>query len=94
MDAGVFGTRVIGGGLAVVEPGWVDGLWSVGRLLVPAGAGCNTLGCAEVMPSPSPLGSAPWGGMVLFGLGQSWAQSHESATPSVGGHADTELAVI
>jgi hypothetical protein len=32
--------------------------------------------------------------MVLFGLGQSWAQSHESATPTYGGHADTELAVI
>ena len=32
-------------------------------------------------------------GMVLFGLGQSWAQSHESATPTYGGHADTELAV-
>jgi hypothetical protein len=32
------------------------------------------------------------GGMVLFGLGQGWAQSHKSATPTVGGHADTELA--
>ena len=33
------------------------------------------------------------GGMVLFGLGQGWAQSHKSVTPAVGDHADTELAV-
>lgn len=79
-----------GGGLAVVDDGlgWVRS-WSAGsgfRLVRDA-----TLGCAEVMPPPRPdrLG----GGMELFGLGQGWAQSHKSATPSVGGHADTELAV-
>jgi len=79
---------------AAAAPSWRSaGLWAVvvGRLLVPTGAGCNTLGCAEVMPSPRP--DRCGGGMELFGLGQGWAQSHKSVAPAVGDHADTELAV-
>src|ERR687892_4700 len=56
-----------------------------------ASAVCSTLGCAWTCLRHAPVGSG--GGMVLFGLGRGWAQSHESATPTVGGHADTELAV-
>jgi len=51
----------------------------------------STLECAWPCPRHAPVGSG--GGMVLFGLGRGWAQSHESATPAVGGHADLELAV-
>jgi len=56
-----------------------------------ASAVCSTLWCAWSCLRHAP--DRPGGGMVLFGLGQSWAQSHKSATPSVGGHADLELAV-
>ncbi len=82
---------MIGDGCAVVA---VVGLLTVAVAgtvlsLVRCAASCGVHGHAFAN-APIDLG----GGMVLFGLGQSWAQSHESATPSVGGHADTELAVI
>jgi hypothetical protein len=65
------------------------------RHLVPAGAGCIDAGVCRGHAFAIAAGDrSSEGGMVLFGLGQSWAQSHESATPTVGGHADTELAVI
>ena len=64
------------------------------RHRVAASAVGSTLGCAWSCLRHVPGGRLPGGGMVLFGLGQSWAQSHESVTPAVGDHADLELAVI
>ena len=63
---------------------------AVCQLRCAAGAGCTTLGCAWSSLRRRPTGGR---GMELFGPGQGWAQSHKSATPAVGGHADIELAV-
>ena len=84
---------MIAGGVAVVEKVGLLAVAVAGTWLSASAVAARwgvQWSCLRHRPSDRFRG----GGMVLFGLGQSWAQSHESATPSVGGHADTELAVI